>query len=77
MSTVATESELPDLSRLNVAERLELMGQIWDSLAPHSETVPLPDWHVAEVRRRLAEFEADGNPGRPLEEVVADIKRRL
>ena len=77
MSTVASDPKLPDLSKLSVAERLELMDKIWESLSSTPDAIPLPDWHVAEVRRRAAAFAADGNPGRPIEEVVADIKRRL
>jgi putative addiction module component (TIGR02574 family) len=75
VSTVAANSKLPDFSKLSIAERLELMDQIWDSLTPQSETVPLPDWHVAEVRRRLAAMATDGNFGRPLDDVIADLKR--
>jgi putative addiction module component (TIGR02574 family) len=74
---VATDPKLPDLSTLSVEERLKLMDRIWESLSSNPDAIPLPDWHVAEVRRRAAEFAADGNPGRPIEEVVADIKRRL
>ena len=77
MSTVASDPKLPDLSKLSVAERLELMDKIWESLSSTPDAIPLPDWHVAEVRRRAADFAADGDPGRPIEEVVADIKRRL
>lgn len=31
----------------------------------------------AELDRRLDRYEADGNPGRPAEDVIADIKKRL
>lgn len=75
MSHVVSKPNASELALLSVAERLELMDQIWDSLTPQSETVPLPDWHVVEVRRRLAVLAADGNPGRPLDDVIADLKR--
>ncbi len=77
MTTVATNPKVPDVSTLSVAERLELMDQIWESLSSNPDAIPLPEWHVAEIVRRARAFEADGNPGRPIEEVVADIKRRL
>jgi putative addiction module component (TIGR02574 family) len=77
---VASVADIPkatDLHRLSVSQRLELMDEIWASLAPETDAVPLPDWHVAEIQRRLAAFATDGNPGRPAEEVLAELKRRL
>jgi putative addiction module component (TIGR02574 family) len=74
--TMAADLKLPDLSKLSVAERLELMDKIWESLSSNPDAISLPDWHVAEIARRAADFAADGYPGRPIEEVVADIKRR-
>lgn len=76
MNNVASIPKATDLVRLSVSERLDLMEEIWASLAPDADAVPLPEWHVAEVRRRLAAFAADGNPGRSAEEVFAELKRR-
>jgi hypothetical protein len=36
----------------------------------------MPEWHVTELRRRLAAFEKDGNRGRPADEVLAELKRK-
>lgn len=77
MVTMNADSRLPDFSRLSVDERLDLMDRIWASLSSNPEAIPVPDWHLAEIARRAASFAADGNRGRPIEEVVADIKRRL
>jgi putative addiction module component (TIGR02574 family) len=74
---MAADSRLPDVSRLSVAERLELMDRIWESLSSNPDAISLPDWHLAEIAQRAADFAADGNPGRPIEEAVADIKHRL
>lgn len=76
VNNVASIPKATDLVRLSVSERLDLMEEIWASLAPDADAVPLPEWHVAEVRRRLAAFAADGNPGRSAEEVFAELKRR-
>ena len=56
------------IDRLSAAERLRLIGEIWDSLS-HAEQIEMSDWHREELDRRLAE--ADANPGasRPWEEV--------
>jgi len=55
---------------------LDLMDELWASLTSRPELIPLPEWHIAEIKRRLATFAADGNPGRTAEEVFAELKRR-
>jgi hypothetical protein len=52
------------------------MDELWASLASRPELLPLPEWHIAEIKRRLTTFAADGNPGRNAEEVFAELKRR-
>ena len=37
--------------KLPADQRLELVEEIWDSLTP--DQVPMPDWHKAELDRRL------------------------
>lgn len=36
-------------------ERLQLVEDIWDSLAQSEQNVPVPDWHKRELDRRLAD----------------------
>jgi putative addiction module component (TIGR02574 family) len=60
------------IDRLSVAERVELIGLIWDSL-PESETVPPPDWHLRELERRRAAAEADPGTGTPWDVVKARL----
>lgn len=61
------------IDTMGVDERLELIGAIWESLSANPETLPVPEHHRVELRRRMAEFEADGDPGRPLKEVFDEI----
>jgi putative addiction module component (TIGR02574 family) len=53
------------------------MDEIWANLAPGADALPIPDWHIAEIKRRLAAFADDGNRGRTADEVFAELKRRL
>jgi len=46
---------LDEINRLPVEERIELLGEAWDRLAADSESVPVPEWHLRELERRLAE----------------------
>jgi putative addiction module component (TIGR02574 family) len=74
MASLPTSS---DLARLSVSERLDLMDDIWESLGSNREAIPLPEWHVTEIKRRLAALAVDGNRGRPMDDVFAELKRRL
>jgi putative addiction module component (TIGR02574 family) len=70
-----------DYSALSPEERLQLVEDIWDSLAVGApESVPIPEAHARELDRRAAAFRADGDPGRPwreaLDGIEAELKRR-
>lgn len=64
-----------DLTKLSTQQRLELIAEIWDSL--EDEALPLEPELLAELDRRLAEFEANPGEGRPAAEVVARIRATL
>jgi putative addiction module component (TIGR02574 family) len=48
-----------DILSLSVAERIELIGDLWDSLAETPEAVPLTDAQKAELKRRLEAYRKD------------------
>ena len=58
-----TNPHLDELLRLPPAERLEAIGELWDSLESQAELFPLTDEERAELDRRIAEDEADPRPG--------------
>ncbi|XXY44820.1 addiction module protein [Sorangium sp. So ce269] len=39
--------------------------------------MPVPEWHKAELDRRLAEYEAAPDAGRSWEQVEADLRTHL
>lgn len=63
-----------DFSHLTPAERIGLAEQLWDSLEPQ-DVGPTAE-QVAELRRRRAELEADGDPGEPADRVLDEIAER-
>jgi putative addiction module component (TIGR02574 family) len=77
VTTVATIPKATELTALSVSDRLDLMDEIWASLASSAEAIALPDWHIAEIKKRLAALDADGNRGRLAEDVFSELKRRL
>ncbi|MGI8619510.1 MAG: addiction module protein [Gemmatimonadaceae bacterium] len=46
---------LSQILRLPPEQRLQLVEDIWDSLAQSEASVPVPDWHRKELDRRLAD----------------------
>jgi hypothetical protein len=43
--------ELP-LSKLTLAQKLDLMEAIWDDVAKHEETLESPSWHEEVLKER-------------------------
>jgi putative addiction module component (TIGR02574 family) len=65
------------LRQLPLEERIKLVEDLWDSIAADQQTLPLTPEQRAELDRRLDAYEADKNPGRPADEVIAEIRRKL
>jgi putative addiction module component (TIGR02574 family) len=63
-----------EILRLPPAERLELLEEIWESLAQSPDTVPIPDWHRELLDERLADPAERGT--RTWEEVQENARRR-
>ena len=49
-------TEFSALLTLGLSERIELVEDLWDSIAAESDNVPLPDWQREELARREAEY---------------------
>ena len=65
------------IDRLGIEERLNLVEEIWDSIAADSAAVPLTDAQREEIDRRIADHEANPDDVVPWEEVKASISERL
>jgi putative addiction module component (TIGR02574 family) len=66
-----------DLNTLSVSERIQLVEDLWDSIAAETGEVPLTDAQIAELGRRFADMERDPKAGDPWEVVRARIQKRL
>lgn len=64
---------LDEILKLPPPERLELVEEVWDSLAASPETVPVPEWHKAELDRILDHPSSE--PPMTWEEVQAKLRR--
>ncbi|UFZ02964.1 addiction module protein [Bradyrhizobium ontarionense] len=63
-----------DISKLTKSERLALIGELWDSLAP--EDVSLTPAQEAELARRMATFETDARGAMSWDEIEAELDKR-
>jgi putative addiction module component (TIGR02574 family) len=61
------------IDELSPAEKLELIGELWDSL--DAEDIPLTQAQMDEIDRRLEAAESE--PGVPWEEIQVRLNRRL
>ncbi|MGY6216960.1 addiction module protein [Methylolobus aquaticus] len=66
-----------NLKSLPVDERIQLVEDLWDSIAVDQGSLPLTDEQKMELDTRLQAFEADRNPGRIASDVIKDIRSRL
>lgn len=49
------EALLYEILRLPPTERVEFLGDAWDAVAATPEALPVPEWHIHELEKRLAE----------------------
>jgi putative addiction module component (TIGR02574 family) len=69
MSSVPIE----ELLNLSVAERIQLVEDLWDSIAADPEAIPLTDAQKAELDRRLEQHKTDPGSASPW----AEVRERL
>ena len=65
------------LDRLPVDDRLQLVQEIWDSIAESQKLVPLTTTQQTELKRRLRDHQANPDDVIPWEEVKAATLARL
>lgn len=65
--------DISKVLELPVDERIELVQQIWDSIAEIPEVVKLTGAQSRELERRLKAYESDPSAGSPW----ADVRERL
>ncbi len=64
---------LADILRLSLNERIQLVEDLWDSIAAIPDSVPLTDAQREELDRRLDAYHRNPNSGSPW----LDVKRRI
>jgi putative addiction module component (TIGR02574 family) len=70
------DSLLADASRLPVADRIQLIEALWETV-PVDSLPPVSDEWLEEIRRRSAEYESGSVQTVPWEKIRADALRRV
>lgn len=52
-------SELPQIQAMSIAEKINLVESLWDSIAQHDDAIPVPASHAQELSARLARHEGN------------------
>ena len=69
-------TSIAELRSLPFAERIQLMGDLWDSIADESACLQLTDAQRAELDRRLDDFEGSPGEGVPWVQVRGTMQRK-
>jgi putative addiction module component (TIGR02574 family) len=65
---------MPDLSGLGIAEKLQLVEDLWDEIASRPEMIPIHTWQKEELTRRKAARDRDPDAGLTWEEAKAKAR---
>ncbi len=64
---MTTAKSFSDILELDISERIQIVEDIWDSIAVAPEAVPFTDAQRQELDRRLAAYHQDPTAGSPWE----------
>lgn len=69
-------TQLSEILQLSVAERIQLVEDIWDSIATVPDAVSLTEEQKAELDRRLKAYQANPNEGISWNDLKTKLQRR-
>ena len=67
---------IPEIEKLTLAERIQLVEDLWDDLAAAPDAVPVHEWQKEELAARKAKFVANPTTGVCWEAVKQRIRNR-
>ena len=68
---------ISNIHALTIVERIQLVEDLWDSIAADQSVLSMTDEQKAELDGRLDAYELEGSKGRVASEVLSDIRKRL
>ena len=73
---MSVETLMPKLLKLSVAERLDLIERLSETLPETVQPSEVPDWHIEILKKRLAESESNPGEGIPLDQFLQELRKR-
>jgi putative addiction module component (TIGR02574 family) len=64
-----------EIQELSVADRLQLLEEVWETLANHEAALPMTEGHKQEIDRRLEEWHKTGENGATWQQVRKRIEK--
>lgn len=68
---------IANLNTLPIVKKIQLVEDLWDSIAADQASLPLTAEQREELDKRLDSYESDEIEGRVASEVISDIRKRL
>ena len=65
-----------EINKLNLAEKLLLVEDIWDSIAQDNSELPMPEWQKLELDKRYKEYKAGGQNLHDWQSVHEDLRNK-
>jgi putative addiction module component (TIGR02574 family) len=62
-----------EIAEMPIQQRIQLVEDIWDSIAEMPEAVQIPEWHKKELEKRLEAYHANPDKCSPWQEVKKRI----
>lgn len=69
-------TQLSDILQLSVAERIQLVEDIWDSIAIVPDAVTLTEEQNAELERRLEAYQANPSEGISWNDLKTNLQKQ-
>lgn len=69
-------TEFAPIFKLGRAERLQLVEDLWDSIAEEDAQLPVPEWKRKELKQRKQRFAQHASSGRTWEQVKQRARAR-
>ena len=73
---IMTKELTEEIAQLSVEERIELIGNIWDTVVDSPEEIPMTQEECEELDRRIEEFEKSPKEGIRWQDLKAILRNR-
>ncbi len=68
-------ADIPQLQSLTVQEKLQLVEELWSEIIRQPDKIAVPGWHIAELQKDYATYQANPREGKPWAELKARLLR--